>query len=952
MSLYRIQATQCNCPSDGLCELLNITVDANISELSVGNVYSFSSITDCGIVNFSSLGGKDNGPAQPCFPFGCYVIENFKRAGLLEQTNAIIVNSYGPSQPNGCSGCTDDISNYLVFNSCFEFNQPLYVPIDQITPAPIVDDYYFLEYAIIGEGGVYQAFGCYQFREKRYVSPDNVPLNFGNVLILTATTQTDCQTCLQNSAIIYIGTDCLTTNTFYVALPSEGLESHLITYTDLDGLTQYCGVIKEQAQQGLIPDVLLVSDLGLIDKYTNNCEDCLAQANEKKELINCINRTNTEIVWSSVLFESGNTTHLSFGDGCYEIGETVPSDTPITINQLANFDPQANCEDCLECHGLIYDYTSCEEIEVCGPTNIITAASYGLYRAKDFVIDSNNHMFVPFRDSNVIGKYDLTTQTFLGQSNTVLQSPESLAIDETNGVICVSNYSSNYVTFFDYNDLTSSVNITTPNFQPRKVYYEPIDGYFYVTIDNCCGTPGIVVYSGPSYNSMSQIATFGNNQQYRDIVRVGSNIYTLNSNNNTLEIWSITGPTSYSQTSSINLGAQGDSLTYDSSSNVIYIKTFTNYYVKFFVGPDTLSIITYTVQCIGGEGKISINNSTNKIYITDSNCNTIYEFDSLTDTLLNTYTNVLGDNGISTTYGIGIDTSNNTWFGSYYSLFQLGCQLSLINGTVTSNEYLLIGTTFFNYSLSACCEITSGQSITDEYFLNATEYLSMLHYEDCPTCLGSDVEVFICSACGIFGESLLIAPAGTHSVGDFVRSQYGNSDFICAEIIDVYTVGGGKYNTFVSDGINYSSCEECSSGATLGLTVINCDTLVPSQINVSLSEWYEIVGFPSSIPNGVISDRNGVCYQVVNACPIDNNNPTFDISNFYYNQAFCRAAFQPDTARSANTEVTVCEQICDLSGGTIAVQVIPPHPIYTDGYNTPVTQLNMISLGGMNGLNS
>jgi len=57
--------------------------------------------------------------------------------------------------------------------------------------------------------------------------------------------------------------------------------------------------------------------------------------------------------------------------------------------------------------------------------------------------------------------------------------------------------------------------------------------------------------------------------------------------------------------------------------------------------------------------------------------------------------------------------------------------------------------------------------------------------------------------------------------------------------------------------------------------------------------------------------------------------------------------------RSANTEVLVCEICCDCGAtGSTINQITPPHPVWTDGYGTPVTQLNMIVLGGINGLNS
>lgn len=52
---------------------------------------------------------------------------------------------------------------------------------------------------------------------------------------------------------------------------------------------------------------------------------------------------------------------------------------------------------------------------------------------------------------------------------------------------------------------------------------------------------------------------------------------------------------------------------------------------------------------------------------------------------------------------------------------------------------------------------------------------------------------------------------------------------------------------------------------------------------------------------------------------------------------------------SANTEVIICET-CD--GGTTVFKVTPPHPVWTNAQNNSVIQLNMITLGGENGLNN
>jgi hypothetical protein len=51
---------------------------------------------------------------------------------------------------------------------------------------------------------------------------------------------------------------------------------------------------------------------------------------------------------------------------------------------------------------------------------------------------------------------------------------------------------------------------------------------------------------------------------------------------------------------------------------------------------------------------------------------------------------------------------------------------------------------------------------------------------------------------------------------------------------------------------------------------------------------------------------------------------------------------------SAGTETIVC--VIDCSGNTITV--VPPHPTYLNEYGKAVVQLNMVELGGMNGLNS
>lgn len=58
--------------------------------------------------------------------------------------------------------------------------------------------------------------------------------------------------------------------------------------------------------------------------------------------------------------------------------------------------------------------------------------------------------------------------------------------------------------------------------------------------------------------------------------------------------------------------------------------------------------------------------------------------------------------------------------------------------------------------------------------------------------------------------------------------------------------------------------------------------------------------------------------------------------------------------RSANTETAICYTCnSDINNGVVQFYTAnSPHPEWTDGYGTQVTELNMITLGGQNGLNN
>jgi hypothetical protein len=61
----------------------------------------------------------------------------------------------------------------------------------------------------------------------------------------------------------------------------------------------------------------------------------------------------------------------------------------------------------------------------------------------------------------------------------------------------------------------------------------------------------------------------------------------------------------------------------------------------------------------------------------------------------------------------------------------------------------------------------------------------------------------------------------------------------------------------------------------------------------------------------------------------------------------CDECAEPIIANNGGNGGLVCEDNC--SGGTFTI--VPPHPVYTNGQNQAIVQLNAITIGG-NGLNA
>lgn len=146
----------------------------------------------------------------------------------------------------------------------------------------------------------------------------------------------------------------------------------------------------------------------------------------------------------------------------------------------------------------------------------------------------------------------------------------------------------------------------------------------------------------------------------------------------------------------------------------------------------------------------------------------------------------------------------------------------------------------------------------------------------------------------------------------------------------------------------FSDCCECLSAITefLNFKFTKCDTL--EEINIEATNFCDQYGIPTTGLTYEIQfgTETSFCATFVGLSPTGETNYSY-VSGPFSVCEYCGE--EPEPPRSANTETFICIPDCEFTGSTA---VSPPHPVWTDGYGTPVTQLNMVVLGGPNGLNA
>ena len=192
-------------------------------------------------------------------------------------------------------------------------------------------------------------------------------------------------------------------------------------------------------------------------------------------------------------------------------------------------------------------------------------------------------------------------------------------------------------------------------------------------------------------------------------------------------------------------------------------------------------------------------------------------------------------------------------------------------------------------------------------------------------------------------NDVYVLSASTLTLGATVEFDISEERF-CGTVGSETSSGETLNITFIS---LRTDCCVCLSGLTesLNFKFITCNTLL--EINIEAFNFCREHGLPIT---GMTYELQLASY--VPFCATFTGLTSTGETNYHYFSGpslSCEdCGTEPEPPRSAGTESFICVELCDQS----VVSVAPPHPIWTDGYGTQVTQLNMVVLGGPNGLNS
>jgi hypothetical protein len=277
---------------------------------------------------------------------------------------------FATQQYTSCYDCVSNNNGLIQLNPCYQtVFEVLFINVSALTESQ------YLEIYSISTGDTGQALyieflnngtlqkGCFNKSKivtvstAEYVQITAQLQSIGQQIVndLNYTAQTDCQSCLTVSSFIYEVSNCVTVDEIeYVYLPYDFPSGHLISYTD--GINEFCGVVRGLTVEN-VATYTFVTDYGPC-RFESCCDTCLENVNKKVLIENCVDDTDQQVVWASLLFGL-ESTNFELGGGCFKImGET--SD-PISFVGYLDYEPHSSCESCLTCNGVIYQYASCDD---------------------------------------------------------------------------------------------------------------------------------------------------------------------------------------------------------------------------------------------------------------------------------------------------------------------------------------------------------------------------------------------------------------------------------------------------------------------------------------------------------------------------------------------------------------------------------------------------------------
>jgi hypothetical protein len=194
------------------------------------------------------------------------------------------------------------------------------------------------------------------------------------------------------------------------------------------------------------------------------------------------------------------------------------------------------------------------------------------------------------------------------------------------------------------------------------------------------------------------------------------------------------------------------------------------------------------------------------------------------------------------------------------------------------------------------------------------------------------------------GLEYIVSASTVLSPLQVIDFNFGEDTPICGTVISETDLEPIPLYTHLN---SYTDCLSCVQENNFSFSAIDCNFPVISGEVSSLYFTEFPVGkfYKFCVPDFFNPEIiNCFCLEILGISPNESIPFPVEVTG-PFNSCSC------ESPRSANTESNICLEICTESGTTV-VSVTPPHPEWTDGYGTQVTELNMITLGGMNGLNN